>query len=430
MKKKIIIGGIIAAIVVVLVAVSVARQSGTAAAFGSGPVFNVKVQKVEKGNLSSYISASGVIEEIDKSEVYFDATQTAPLKVKKLLVKENDKVTKGQKLVELDMDSLNSQLEQLKINKNVQEFARTTASSQSDIVRAQNTVKTAQQAYDDSKKNYENSKTMYDAGAISKNDLDTAAKAMNEAAIALENAKVAYQAAISARNANVGTQDENLKAMLLKIQDLESSISKINETAASPIDGVVTQVNAVDGGMLNNAQPAFVIVNTDKLQAKVNVSEFNIKSVAVGQEAVITGDAIDKSETIKGKVAGIASVATKNRTNSGEETVVEVTIQIDTQSKALKPGLNISCDIYTQDKKGVVVVPMEALKEDKDGNKSVFVVDEKNNTVHEKKVKTGIASDMNIEVLDGINENDLVVLDPQPTLKDGSKVKTNKTVKK
>ena len=68
------------------------------------------------------------------------------------------------------------------------------------------------------------------------------------------------------------------------------------------------------------------------------------------------------------------------------------------------------------------MAPLNIVKEDKDGNMFVYVINDQNIAV-EKQIKFGLVSDMIGEVLEGLNEGDLVILDPQPTHKDGIKVK-------
>lgn len=429
MKKKVIIGGALVILIIAIIAVNVLKSGSSVSTFAAGPAFNVKTQKVEKGNITSTISASGIIEEIEKSEVYIDT----PLKIQKINVEKNQKVTKGQKLIELDMDSLNSELEQLKISKTVQQLSKKSVVTQSDTVRALNAVKSAQRAFDDGKKNYENSKSLFSANAISKNELDAAEKAMTEAGIALENAKVAYESSVTGKSVSVETQDQNLKATDLKIADLEKKIKKLNDSMFSPIDGVITEVNVTEGGFTTNVQPAFKLVNPDKLQVKADVKEFDIKSVKAGQNVKITGDAIAREDDVTGKVQSVSSVAKKNRTTSGEETLIEVIVAVEKSNPVLKPGLSVTCDITTNEKNDVLLVPFQMLKEDKDGNKIVYVVDKKDNVMfmHERKIKLGVSSELNAEVLEGLKEGDTVVLDPQPTYKDGSRVKvSNKDEKK
>lgn len=421
MKKKVIIGVALVIVIGAVVAVNVLKNTGAISAFSGGKAVEVKVKKIEKGNISAAISASGIIEEIDKQEVYLD-TQ---LKVNKILIEKNQKVTKGQKLVELDMDTLNSQLEQEKVNKSVQELAmgklRPGTSS-----AVENNVKASESDYADKKRKYENTKTLFDAQGASQSELDTAKKAVDDAEIALRNARLG----VNNQDIDVSSQGQNLRAIDLKISDLETKIKKINDSSVSPIDGIISDVNIVEGGFTSNAQPAFKVVNTDKLKIKADVKEFDIKRVAVGQSVKITGDAIDKNDGVIGKVESISPVAKKNKTTSGEETLIEVTISIIKGHPVLKPGLSVTCDVIYKEDHDVLITSFETLREDKDGNKSVLVFDEKAGILHEKKIKLGVTSDLSAEVVEGINEGDSVVTEPQPNFKDGSKAKLAKDIKK
>lgn len=421
MKKKIIIGAALVVVIGAIVAVNVMKNTGAISAFSGGKAVEVKVKKVEKGDISATISASGIIEEMDKQEIYFDT----PLKVKKILVSINQKVTKGQKLVELDMDTLNSQLEQEKVARNVQELTmgklRPGTSS-----TAENNVKSSESTYNDAKKTYENNQTLFEAQGISQNELDRSKKAMNDAEIALRNARLG----IANQDIDVSSQGQNLRAADLKILDLETKIKKINESSISPIDGIIADVNILEGGFTSNAQPAFKVVNTEKLEIKADVKEFDIKKVAVGQIVKITGDAIDKNDGVTGTVASISPVAKKNKTASGEETLIQVTISIVKGHPVLKPGLSVTCDVIYKEDTNVLLTSFEMLREDKDGNKSVLIFDEKAGLLHEKKIKLGVTSDLSAEVLEGISEGDSVVVEPQPNFKDGSKAKLAKDVKK
>ena len=370
MNKKVVIGVIIAIAAIALIAVSVIKSTGSSGAFGGGNAYSVKVAKIEKGNISSYISSSGIVEEVEKSEVFFDT----PLKVAKVLVEKGQKVTKGQKILELDMDSINSELEKLKTNKSIQELSLNSKVTGAEVQRADSALKSAERTYNDSKKTYTNNKDLYNASAISKNDLDMSEKAYIQSEAALKDARTAYQTAVESRNINSTTAEENLKITNLTITDLEKRIQKINESVISSIDGVVAQLSVEQGNFTSSMQSAYKIINPDKLQVKAKIKEYDIKNVAVGQIVRITGDAIDKSTEVSGKVSGISPVAVINRTSSGDETVIEVTVTIEGAGNILKPGLNVTCDIYTVDKKGVLVAPMEMITEDKDGNKLVFII--------------------------------------------------------
>lgn len=451
MKKKVIIGGVIAVVVLGLVVVNVVKSNTAVPAFGGGgKAFSVKVKKLEKGNISASISASGSVEEVEKSDVYLDTG----LKVDKVLVEKNQKVARGQKLFSINMDAINSELDQAKIKKNVQELTiqktrimdgtKSTAALEAALVVAENNLKNAESTYDDAVKAHEKNKALFEVNAIAKNDLERSEKAVNDTKIALDTAQANYRSSLdnleetrknntksaSSTNLDLETQEQNLKATLLSIADIEKKIKTIQDSMLAPIDGAVTDVLIKDGALSNGAQPALTITNTDKLQIKAAVKEFDIRNVAVGQSVSITGDAISKEDDVKGKVTSIAPTARKNKTTSGDETVIDVVVSIEKSSPVIKPGLGVTCSIFTKDKTGVVVTALDTLLSDKDDKNYVYVYDEKEGVIRQKFVKLGITSDMNAEIMDGLNEGEQVVIDPQPTLKDGAKAKVNNTGKK
>jgi len=419
MNKKIIIGASILLVIVVLVAVNLARSNGAAPAFGTGKTYSVKVERVQKGEISANFSASGVVEEIEKSEVYFETL----LRVEKIFVEKNQAVSKGQQIMQLDIDVLESELEALEIEKKKQELSLASENMSNEVKSAKNALESAQRAYDTSKKEYDNKTDLYAAGAISKDELESAESAVKDAEDTLENAKLSYETALSSVSIDVGIKQLNLDTTQLNISDLQKKIKKITEYMYSPIDGAVAELNIVEGSYTGSSQPVYTVINPDKLQVKALVNEYNIKTVKEEQKVIITGDAIDEDKEVTGKVKSISPLAVKNSTSDGEEVVVQVTVVLDKSDVELKPGLNVTCDIFTEAKNGVVVVPMEMIMEDKDGNKFVYVVDEEKNTMLKREVKLGVFSDMTVEVLDGINEGELVILNPQPIYTDGAGVK-------
>ena len=449
-QKKIIIGSIIGVVIIAFIAVNILRNTGAASAFGNGSAVSVKVKKIEKGNIAAEVSASGVVEEVSKYEVYFDT----PMKVQKLLVAKNQKVIKGQKLIEIDMDSVDSELAQLKISKATQELAlqraqiqdstRSIASMESALTIAKNNLESAQKNLNDSKENLLRSVALIKAGAISQSELDRANITASDAEINvmngqanvntsqdnLEETRKSNSQAISGKSIDLETQTKNLEATNLRITDLEKKIKKITDSTVSPIDGVVIEKNVEEGSFTSNIQPVFRIVNPDHLQIKADVKEYDSKSVVAGQSVKISGDAISKDAQITGKIASVSPVAKKNKTASGEDTLVEVVITIDKVNPILKPGLSVTCDIVTSEKSSALIASFEMLSEDKDGNKFIFIFDPKAGVIHESKVKLGISSDLDIEVLEGLNEGDQAVTNPLPSYKDGAKAKVAKEIKK
>ncbi len=445
MKKKIVIGICVTVLIVTLIVAGVIKNAG---AVGSGAVYSVHASEVKKGDISSYISANGTVEEVEKSEIYVDT----PLKVTKLLVSQNDSVKKGQKLVEYDLDSLNLQLDQAKLQKRTQELSLqklklmdstvSVASAQNSLKVAQNSVASAQRDYDTAQKNYNDCKVLYDMGDKSKSELDAAENTFKNAETALNNAKLNLESqkdavnsaaksnnqASNSKQIDVETQQVAIETSELSIKDLETRIKKYNEAMYSTMDGVASQINVTEGSFTPSGQPAFIVVNPNKLEVKLNINEYNAKLLKPGQKVDITGDSIPETEKITGKVKTVSPVATKNVNNSGsQETVIEVVVEIDNITDSIKPGISVNCDIQTVNISNVIAIDLDMLGQDKDGNKTVFVISGDKKTMHQKKVEIGTASDMKAELKSGdVKEGDLLVLNPQPSYKDGARVKIEK----
>lgn len=420
MNKKILTGSIIGISAVVLITAGVIKALDPS----GGNTVLVKTARIETGGLSAYIASDGVIEEVEKTEVFFDS----PLKVKKVLIEEGQSVKKGQQLLELELDALDSQLETLKINRNTQQTALSSKTADAEVERASNNLKAAERNYNDTKKTYENNKLLYEANAISKAELDMSEKAFTEADSGMsgvKNARIAYSMAVENRSNSKKSAEASLKLIDIQISDLEKRINTIKEACISAGDGIVASVGVKEGAFTASMQPAYKIINPDKLQIRAKINEYDIKNVKAGQKVKITGDAIDKEIEVTGTVRSVSPVAVTSMTSSGNQTAVEVLIQVDGAGDILKPGLNVTCEIATIERKDVVLAPMEAITPDKDDNMLVFAVDENTKTMTRREVKIGINSDMQVEILDGLNEGDIVVLDPQPSYRDGLHVRIN-----
>lgn len=436
MNKKVIIAvGVIAVIAMIIVA-NVSRASMPTV---SGRIFDVQIKKVERGEISSVVTASGVVEEIEKAEIYYET----PMKIENILVEKNQKVTKNQKLINFDLSSTYSELDQLKISKQIEELKISKLKATDDtknIGMLESAVKLADKGIENAKrmqveaiKNYELTKALFDANAVSKSELERQDSLKADADMALSNAeqnkKTAEENLAEVKKYNLQSKankdieikisQKSLEAITLKITELETKIKKMVNSSISPIDGVITDINLEEGAFTNTATPGFVIVDPSKLRIKADVKEFYAKDIAVGQNTVVIGDAIRGEDIVKGVVEKISPVAKKKNVPTGEETFVEVLISIKDGSINMKPGLTVNNKITTNVKKDVPIISFDMLKEDGNGNKVVFVVDE-NNKMHEKPVKLGITSELNAEVVEGLNEGDLVVLYPKPNYTDGA----------
>lgn len=189
----------------------------------------------------------------------------------------------------------------------------------------------------------------------------------------------------------------------------------------SPIDGVVTNINIIDGGYATASQPAMTIVNTQKLQIRADIRQDYAQKVQPGQRVRITGAFIEDSQAIFGEIERVAPVAKRVGNEHGADVFVEAVISFDALRNELIPGMNVNCDIITKVKDDVLLISYDAIREYSDGTKTVFVVNDRN-VIEEKEITTDIVSGFTTDVVSGLSEGDLVVLDPRPEFVDGVRV--------
>ena len=248
-------------------------------------------------------------------------------------------------------------------------------------------------------------------------------KAVDTAQLNLESAEKAYQSSIGGHDLDIQAQIKSIELLTSQITSIEKQLSKIKSLEKAPIAGVVTEINVMKGGYTMSGQPAFTIIDAENLQINATVNEYNTRGLAIGQIVKITGEALGDDQELSGEITAIAPIATKVQGSSGIETVVEVTITPKDGKGLLKPGLNVDCDITTQEKKGVVLAEFNIFMDDKDRKQYVMLIDRENMTLKKQYVTLGIYSDMTVEVLDGLKAGDMVVVDPQPSLNDGDRIK-------
>ena len=132
---------------------------------------------------------------------------------------------------------------------------------------------------------------------------------------------------------------------------------------------------------------------------------------------------------MKGVVDYISPIASKAVINGRESTSILVEMRVQEGVEQVKPGYTLECEITTLKNDQAIVISYEMFGREKDGQKTVFVVNEEN-ILEERVVEVGITSDFDAEIIAGISENERVVVNPSLMLKDGMKVTVNEqTVK-
>jgi HlyD family secretion protein len=410
-KKTKIIAGVVGVVLLGSIVGLSAMKKGTKAT-------EVRIEKVEKRDLTASVTASGQVRPQTKVDVASDITG----KIVQLAVREGQTVTKGQFLLEIDAQQAEAAVE--RANAGLQ-------SAKASEIQARVNMNNSQRSYERS------------ADIKKKNPELVSDEQLDQLRTAAEVAKAVHEASTH----QVGQAEASLK-------DARQALGKTKIYA--PMAGRVTRLNVEQGetaimGTLNkDAATLLTISDMSVLETRVKVDETDVARIKVGDPAQVEIDAFPDT-TFSGKVTKISnSSVTRTAAASTDQAVdYEVTIQLINPPAETRPDFSATAKVITAQKSAVLSVPIIALtvrenepipagdtatglgrakpvkelgKKDVEG---VFIVGA-DNKVTFRPVKVGIAGEKHFEVLSGLKEGEKIIAGTYQAireLKDGNLVR-------
>ncbi len=207
---------------------------------------------------------------------------------------------------------------------------------------------------------------------------------------------------------------DRVKIAELQLEVAERSVSEaqkqLDETViTAPFGGVVVTVGADDGDILPgptmSLQPVIKLIDLSSLELEVDIDEIDIASIKPGQRAIIEVDALPDLE-LEGQVAEIYPVPTVE----GGVVFYQVTVNLSgLPVSGLRVGMSATADIIIRGRTDVLLIPERAIQLDSEGNPIVKVV--VNEEFEERPVVLGITDGFDTEVLSGLEEGEVVVVE-------------------
>ena len=401
-KKKIIMGS---AVTVVFLFIAFKSVAG-----GKSAVMPVIATPLKKGEVTETLSVSGPVQGTDSVEV----VSNLHAEILELRVKEGDKVEKGQLLATLDDKDAKKGVD---IAQNAYDLAVSTYKDKQ--LEAENGYAKAKQEFETAKANYNRTLLLYQGGSATGVELETATNTMNDAARELTTYTIKDGKPVANESYSLQIEKEEFE-LEQKKEALE------NTKVTSPIAGTVVRVNCKVGRFADKTdddKPMFIINNLDVLEMKINVSEYSIGKVKVGQPVEINADILN-GDTVNGEVTDISPTGEEKGSGSTER-VIPTTIRIIDQNTKLIAGITAKAKIELQKAEDVWVVPISALIQNPDGTMAVASV--VNNTVKYIPVKTGVESDIEAQSIPdeerALTEGLQLIEAPSPMITDGMTVR-------
>ncbi len=423
-KAKILIAAAAVLVIAVFVFINLKNARGN--------VIEVQTEMVKRGDITQLVSGSGKIQ--PEKEVKISAFVSA--EIKKLHVKEGDAVTTRQLLVELDRARYEAAFE-----------------------RAKSDLKSAQASLKKAKSDLSRAKDLFAKNLFSEAELITVEANYDLAESAIDQAE----------------------AMLKQARD------DLDKTRlASPIDGTVAKLDKEEGeialGSMFQADVIMTVADLNRMEMVAEIDENDVVLVSVGDSAMIEVDA-RPDEKFHGSVSEIAHTATtRGRGTQEEVTNFDVKMRILDNVEKLRPGMSATVDIKTETHHDVLYAPIQAITmrepadttsavgefskktwrrkkgSTRDENEELWGGDRKDgadmkqtagDSEKEKLVQvvfaadnskakmipvdTGISSEKNVEITNGLTGDEEIIVGSfralTNLLKDGSKIKINNNKK-
>ena len=227
--------------------------------------------------------------------------------------------------------------------------------------------------------------------------------------IALEAAKLDYEVAKAEFDrVMAGTNEAQIERLRAELQDAEASLRQAKEQVeyrklVAPWAGTVMRVLVREGENVGGYNALVRLADVSSLQIIAQIDEIDIAQLAEGQAVNVRFDALP-TKSFHGKIKRIAPGATEGQTATAYEAVVE----LESSDPALRPGMGATLGIVTQVAEEVLLVPRRAVRQL--GRYQVVRVVERGK-IQDTRIETGMVNDSSIQVLSGLREGQIVVLD-------------------
>ncbi len=206
------------------------------------------------------------------------------------------------------------------------------------------------------------------------------------------------------------TVDNQMSVM--SYEDAEEDYNKAKEGICAEFDGIVTECIAVSGAAVTEGMQILTLESSNDVRVSFSVTKTDVAKLAIGQKVDVK--ILDK--VYEGEVSKINRMA---QANASGTPMVGVQVHIKNPDDKIILGLDAKLEIYTESVENALLIPVEAINADKDGD-FLYVVE--NGVIARKPIVCGISSDIYTEVLEGITEADQIVLTALTDIEEGMAV--------
>ena len=371
----------------------------------------------EKSVLKETVRETGIIKSGRSASLSpsFDGTAS-------VYVELGDRVKKGQLIAEVDPENIENAISQ--INAQIsslsgQKNATGISNPQGREIEVQKIlVENTKRSLDKAVSDLEKAESLLAAGGISESELEVIRSSTKD-----------IESELRIQENNLAAMENNSYAMNSyfngQIQSLQSQKAALLSKRAkaqmlSPFDGIITSLNISDGGFVSPQMPVADISSADNKTVFSEIAANVAAELGEGDSVEIIYETKNSEKTFQGKITRISDFAVTSISSLGLE---EQKMTVETFFEGIEDipaGYSLDINFVTIEKKDVFSIPKMCIFE-KDGEDHIFKVED--GRIKTQKVRSGIETATMTEIIEGVEEGDAVVAEPDnEKLRDGTRV--------
>lgn len=405
--------GLVVLLLVTLIIWRLRRSAGEAETEVT-PTVSVKVVKAEKGEIAAPVTAVGTIWPREKADV--SAKISAQIKTMALL--KNKIVRSGEVIAVLESRDLQAQraeavaaLNEARANERslvTGTIPKTNAEDQKALTDARARVNVARATY-------ERRRGLYERGGISKKDLEASQLDLTTA----EDELRLQEQTVALRTRALNPNDRALAAA--KTEQAQQRVATLDAqlsyaTIRSPITGIVTDQFQYEGEFASAGGKLVTIADTSTVIVKAPFADTAVAELKTGDPVtVVPTDA--SAEEMHGQVTLLS------RSSDPTNRTVEVWVTLGNGDGKLRANGGAQVTVFANSKNDAIVIPVSAVTlETSNADEGTIMVVDAQNVAHETTVKIGIRTADKVEIIEGLQGGETIVVEGNYALPDGTKV--------
>lgn len=406
---------LIAAVVLGLIAYSLARRLGRGEERApEDSAVPVLVARPERGPIERTLIYAGTLE----PSVMVTITSKTEGRIERILVQEGERVQAGQLLVRMEADVARLELDQAVAAENAA-LAQADRSRRGvraeELENARALLAQAEKDLSDAERNHQRTERLFQEGAVAKAGFEDAERRFRAAGTQTENAR----RNVAMLEQGAGAEEQRLSQANLTAAQAQSGLARLqlgNTQVRSPLAGRVARVLIDEGNMASRSTPLLAVVHDDLLRLSVPVPELHYAEFSrLGRSLPVRValPALPQAGELPGRVERLSPTIEPASRTFGVE------VELANSAGLLRAGMYANVTFVLDRVEDALLVPVQALVT-RGGRSGVFVSQGAGSPLASfRETGIGLRTESQVQVLSGLGEQDLVIVEGNAFLEDG-----------